>query len=89
MTAARVASDALTIALLGLAEQGLRTHCSDPASHHMWLSEHDAERALAALMCNGCCVLAECGDAADANGERFGAWSGRDYTRKPRTKQAA
>jgi hypothetical protein len=44
------------------------------------LSEHPAERQLAALMCGGCPVISECGDAADANGERFGVWSGRDYT---------
>lgn len=35
MTAARVAADQLTLALLDLAEQGLRTHCSDHATHHL------------------------------------------------------
>lgn len=82
----REASDRLTQALITMASQGLRPNCSDPESHWMWLSEHPAERQLAALMCNGCWVITECGDAAEANGERFGVWSGRDYTRAPGKK---
>jgi hypothetical protein len=35
MTTARVASDRLTRALLILAAKGERTHCSDPATHHL------------------------------------------------------
>jgi hypothetical protein len=50
MTTARVATDQLTHALLNLGAQGLRTHCSDPASHHMWLSEHEDERATAVML---------------------------------------
>jgi hypothetical protein len=38
------ATDALTRALITIASQGLRTHCSDPATHHLWLSEHEPER---------------------------------------------
>jgi hypothetical protein len=79
----REASDKLTLALIAMAAKGLRPNCSDPESHWMWLSEHRQERALAARMYGGCAVIAECGDAADANGERFGVWSGRDYTRSP------
>jgi hypothetical protein len=36
----REASDQLTQALLTMASQGLRPHCSDPESHWMWLSKH-------------------------------------------------
>ena len=39
MTAARVASDALTLALLNLAERGERTHGSDPVTSELWISE--------------------------------------------------
>jgi hypothetical protein len=89
MTDARAASDKLTMALIAMAAKELRPHCSDPESHLMWLSEHPQERAQAALMCGGCPVIAECGDAADANDERWHVWGGRDYTRKPRARQAA
>jgi hypothetical protein len=82
----RLASDALTTALVAMASKGLRPNCSDPESHRLWLSEHPPERQLAALMCGGCPVLTECGDAATANGERFGVWSGRDYTKAPGRK---
>jgi hypothetical protein len=82
MTTARVASDQLTIALLGLAEQGLRTHCSDPTSHHLWLSEHESERALAVMLCDHCPVLTVCRDTAET-GERWGAWGGKDFSRGP------
>jgi hypothetical protein len=51
MTAARAASDALTLALLNLAARGERTHCSDPTTHHLWLSESESERAIAVTLC--------------------------------------
>lgn len=79
----RTASDVLTRALLNLANRGGRPRCSDPGTHQLWLSEDAAERALAATWCAGCPVLAECRDAAAANGERFGVWGGVDRTRKP------
>jgi hypothetical protein len=68
----RIASDRLTQALITMAAKGLRPNCSDPGSHWMWLSEHPQERALAALMCGGCPVIAECDAAAEANDERHG-----------------
>jgi hypothetical protein len=80
---ARQASHVLTTALITMASQGLRPNCSDPESHWMWLSEHPAERQQAARLCGGCPILAECDDAAEANGERFGVWGGRDYTKPP------
>jgi hypothetical protein len=82
------ASDKLTIALLTIASQGLRTNCSDPETHHYWTSEHQAERRLAVRACRGCPVLVECGEAATANDERHGVWGGRDYTRRPGKKVA-
>lgn len=43
MTAARVASDALTLALLNMASQGLRSHCSDPGTSELWISDRSRE----------------------------------------------
>ena len=43
-------------------------------------------RAKAAEMCGGCPVITECDDAAEANGERFGTWAGKDCTRAPGRK---
>jgi hypothetical protein len=44
MTAARAATDALTLALINLAARGLRTHCSNPGTSELWVSDHEAER---------------------------------------------
>ena len=51
---ARRATDALTRALITIAAKGERTHCSDSETHHLWLSEHEPERAEAAKLCRGC-----------------------------------
>ena len=83
----RAASEAFTKALLDLGAGGLRTHCSDPDSRHMWLSESAAERAEAAKLCRGCPVILECGQAATARKERWGVWAGVD--RSPRAKRRA
>src|SRR5215217_7252517 len=85
----REASDRLTQALITMASQGLRPNSSDHESHWRWLSEYPQERAQAALMCGGCPVLTECGDAAEANGERFGTWGDRDRTVRPGKAAAA
>ena len=37
-------TDALTRALINLTARGFRTHCSDPVSNELWLSEDQAER---------------------------------------------
>jgi hypothetical protein len=50
------ASDRLTVALLTIASQGVRTNCSDPETHHYWTSEHAAERKLASFV-QGDCLL--------------------------------
>jgi hypothetical protein len=83
------ASDRLTVALLTIASQGLRTNCSEPQTHHYWTSEHAAERKLAVRACAGCPVLQECGEAAGANAERWGVWGGRDFTRPAGRSRAA
>jgi hypothetical protein len=85
----REAFDRLTQALITMASQGLRPHCSDSESHWIWLSERPAERQLAALMCRGCPVITECGDAAEANQERWGVWGGVDRSLRPGRKKAA
>jgi hypothetical protein len=90
MTAARVPTDTLTLALLGLAERGERTHCSDPTSHHLWLSERDAERATAVMLCDHCPILTVCRDTAEQRQETWGVWGGKDFSRRPgRKKEAA
>src|SRR5207342_931970 len=62
----RIEGDLLTRALVDLAAVGQRPHCSDPGTRDLWLSEHDGERAQAALLCHGCPVFAPCGTAAAA-----------------------
>lgn len=89
MTAARDASERLLRALITTASKGLRTHCSDPGTSELWLSEHEPERAEAATLCAGCPVFFPCGQAAEAHDERFGVWGGRDFTRRPGKKLAA
>jgi hypothetical protein len=58
MTAARAATDQLTLALLNMAARGERTHCSDPTSHQLWLSEHEQERAVAVMLCDPASLVA-------------------------------
>jgi hypothetical protein len=82
------ASDRLTVALLTLASQGLRTNCSEPETHHYWLSDWPAERELAVRACHGCPVITECGEAATANDERHGVWGGVDRSRPARAKRS-
>ena len=84
MTAARVASDQLTLALLAMAARGERTHCSDSASRHLWLSDHEAERQVVVLLSDHCPVLTVCRDTAHQRGERRGVWGGHDFTKRPR-----
>jgi hypothetical protein len=78
--AAANASDRLIKALINVAAQGLRIHCSDPITAYLWLSEHEDERAQAAILCKGCPVEIECWSAAVARRERFAVWGGVDFT---------
>jgi Transcription factor WhiB len=77
------ATDQLTRALVNLAAQGLRTHCSDAGTGGLWLSEQESERREAARLCRGCPVLRPCLTAAKAQRETFGVWGGRDFTHRP------
>jgi hypothetical protein len=70
-----------------LAARGERTHCSDPTSHHLWLSERDTERASAVMLCDHCPVLNVCRDAAELRQETWGVWGGRDFSRRPGRKK--
>ena len=56
----REATDGLTRALLDMSARGERTHFSDSASKHLWLSEHDGERKVAALLRRHCPVEDVC-----------------------------
>jgi hypothetical protein len=87
--AARAASERLTRALADLAARGLRHHCADTEVAHLWLSENEHERALAAKLCQQCPIQLECWSAAVARDERFGVWGAVDRTRKPKPKAAA
>jgi hypothetical protein len=81
------ASERLVRALVDAASRGLRTHCSDAGSQHLWLSEDEHERGQAVILCRGCPVFSPCGDAATANGERWGVWGGKDRV-PPKPKAA-
>jgi hypothetical protein len=85
---AKPASDQLTRALRDMAARGERHHCSDVGSW-LWLSEHPAERQLAAHLCRGCPVFDPCGQAAEERDERFGVWGGVDRTVTPGRKKVA
>jgi hypothetical protein len=67
--------------------QGLRPHCSDPTSPHMWLSESEHERAAAVLLCDHCPVLTVCHDTAEQRDERWGVWGGVDFSVRPGRKK--
>ena len=86
---AKVATDRLTGALLAMAARGERTHCSDPAIHYLWLSEHDNERVVAVMLCDHCPVLQVCRDTAEQRDERWGVWGGKDRSIRPGRKKAA
>jgi hypothetical protein len=77
------ATDQLTRALLDIAARGQRTHCSDPTSHHLWLSERERERQVAIMLCDHCPVLTVCRDTAELRQETWGVWGGKDFSRRP------
>jgi hypothetical protein len=72
------ATERLTQALINIASQGLRPHCSDPGSSDLWLSDHPGGRREAVKLCAGCPVIRECRQAADARDERWHVWGGKD-----------
>lgn len=87
--AASRAADRLTKALAAAAARGLRQHCADAEVSHLWLSEREHERAIAAKLCRNCPVILECWSVAVARKERFGVWGGVDRTRHPNGKAKA
>jgi hypothetical protein len=73
--AAREAGDALTLALIELADLDLRTPCqTDPEG---FFADSATFLADAVEACTWCPVLELCGQFADANDERYGVWGGR------------
>jgi Transcription factor WhiB len=83
-------TDQLTRALIDAAAKGLRPHCSDAGSHHLWLSDHEADRAIAVRLCRHCPVETVCRDTAEQRDERWGVWGGVDRSIRPgRPKKAA
>ena len=91
MTSRRGATTAarLTKALADAAARGLRHHCADPELGHLWLSDHQNERAAAAILCGGCPVELACWDVARARNEKFGVWGGVDRTQHPNGRSKA
>ena len=75
------AAEALTLALLELADQGRPTPCQG-RRRDRWTSESAEERAWAASVCVtlDCPVLEVCAAAAVERKESFAVWGGRDRT---------
>ena len=86
--AASRAADRLTKALAAAAARGLRQHCADAEVSHLWLSEREHERAMAAKLADCPVDLGVLGVAV-ARKERFGVWGGVDRTRHPNGKAKA
>lgn len=80
------AHEDLADALAELLDSGDRPPCSWPDTTSWWLSDNAADRARAALHCDGCELLDLCHEAAESTRERWGVWAGRDRTPPPRRK---
>lgn len=80
MKSGREAMDALSVALLALAERGELPACVRWPDGNPWLSEDVEIRAEAAQACTGCPVMAACDRAAVESQVTFGVWAGRDRT---------
>lgn len=78
------AAEALTIALLEIADQGKRTPCQG-RRRDRWTSDSAEDRGWAAAVCVtlACPVQTECGAAADEQGEKHHTWGGRDRAAAP------
>jgi hypothetical protein len=85
----RIEGDKLTRALINAAAAGQRPNCSNVETHSYWTSEHDGERALAALWCHGCVVFDPCGQAAEARQERTVRCLGVGRQDTPREREDA
>ena len=81
------ATERLTRALIDSASRGVRPRCGDYETSYLWLSEVEAERKQAALMCNGCVVWSECNEVGRY--QTFGTYASKDRTVRPGRKKAA
>lgn len=66
------ANEQLTRALITAAAGGIRPRCGDAEISYLWLSEHDGERRLAALMCSGCPIPQPCTEVVGINASACG-----------------
>ena len=83
------ATQALALAVRGLAEAGMRAPCADPSHDlNLWTSDSAADRAQAIVLCSGCKITKQCHDAAIARRERHGVWAGVDHTVRQRAKRS-
>ena len=69
----------LSIALLGLLDQGTRPPCADGSN--AWTDDDHEVRAKVAPHCDDCPIRPRCHDFADMARPRitFGVWAGVDY----------
>ena len=75
---------ALTDALLKMADEGQRPRCGDWNDNNPWLAEDPRLRALAAWWCDGCPIVAACAQAGKEMKVSFGVWGGQDLTKQGR-----
>ena len=73
---------ALTDALLRMADEGQRPRCGDWSEDSPWLSDEPGLRAMAARWCAGCQIVDECAQAGGEFKSTFGVWGGRDVTKR-------
>lgn len=79
---------ALTRALLALAEDRRRPRCAEPGGHHLWTSEDPEDRQQASAWCAGCPITGPCLDAAVDNRDTWGVRAGFDLG-DPASRRAA
>lgn len=77
---------ALTGALLRMADNGQRPRCGDWNDGNPWLADDPGLRAMAARWCEGCPIVEPCAQAAKEMKASFGVWGGRDVTKRSEGK---
>ncbi|MGV8972220.1 MAG: WhiB family transcriptional regulator [Rhodoglobus sp.] len=73
-----VSDTPLQRAIIALARDDRKTPCAD--RQNLFMASDRKTRLEAEVWCTGCPVIGPCGDEADANGEKFGTWGGKDRT---------
>jgi Transcription factor WhiB len=73
----------LASALLETTLAGVNPPCRGPQAD-LWTAETASSRSIAAKLCRGCPVLAECARAAEAVDEQWHVWAGIDRTTRAR-----